>query len=129
MKKLFSMFLVALVLVTSLCVTASAATNAWNYEALNLYQSGTTVRTNAHSATRGQVQMDNYANSAQTVYVAVEMAAGGSYVKYGTVSIPIGGNSGTNIINSPTGGAVNTRGVVWANSTGARAGGDLAYYK
>lgn len=129
MKKLFSMLLVALVLVSSLCVTASAATNSWNYEALNLYQSGTTVRTNPHSTTRAQVQMHNYTSSNQTVYVAVEMVTGGSFVKYGTVSVPVGGDNGTNIIDSPTGSAVNTRGVVWAASTGARASGDMGYWQ
>lgn len=133
MKKLFSMLLVALILVASLGVTASAATDPrsqWRYEPLQLYPSGSnTVRTDPQSAIRGQVQMDNYATSKQTVYVAVEMVTGSSYVKYSTVSIPIGLNSGTSIVDSPTGGAVNTRGVVWANGSGARAGGDLAYYR
>lgn len=130
MKKLFSMLLIVLILVTSLSVTASAATRAgWAYEALELYQTGTTVRTNPHSALRGQVQMGNYATSKNTVYVAVEMVTGGSYVKYSTVSIPVGVNSGTSIVDSPTGSAVNTRGVVWTSSTGARASGDLGYYK
>lgn len=131
MKKFFSMLLIALILVTSLSVTASAATEEpqWRYEALELYTTGTTVRTDPHSALRGQVQMGNYATSKHTVYVAVEMVTGGSYVKYSTVSIPVGVNSGTSIVDSPTGSAVNTRGVVWSTNTGARASGDLAFYK
>lgn len=129
MKKLFSMLLVALILVTSLSVTASAATNGgWGYELFELYQYSTTARSSTHKAKQAQLQVDNYAVSNHSVSAAVEMKTGNSYVQYGTVTIGIGGNSGTNIINSPTGSAVDTRGVIWSSSGGVRATGDLGFY-
>lgn len=129
MKKLFSMLLVVLILVTSLSVTASAATNAgWDYEQFELYKSTTTARSSVHKAKTAVLQVDNNALSTHSVSAAIEMKTGNTYVQYGTFHVPVGLNAGTNYIDSPTGSAVDTRAVMWSSSGGVRATGDLGFY-
>lgn len=136
MKKVLSCFLVALVLVSSLSVTASAATapdvesrSAWNYLPLSLSAGSTTDRTSAMYALRGYVNCTNSTKSARSCYAGVEVYDSGAWLLYGSTLIP---NDGmlhrSTTVEATDGNHLTTRGVIGSSYADCIATGEYGFY-
>lgn len=136
MKKFLSCFLIALLLVSSLTVTASAATapdvesrSAWNYLPLSLSSGSTAARTSAMYALRGVVNCTNSTKSPRSCYAGVEVYESGSWLLYGSTLIPNDGMlHNSTLVESTDGNHITTRGVIGSSYADCTATGEYAFY-
>lgn len=134
MKKFLSCFLVALLLASSLAVTASAATapnitprSGWNYLDFTLTPGSPAARTPVVNANKGFVNCTNSTSSPISCYAGVEAYTSGSWLLYGSSLIPNDGiPHGSSMVEFPN--DLSTRGVIGSSSAVCKASGTYGFY-
>ena len=113
MRKIFSSLLIVLVLVASLAITASAATQADLYYAttFHLSSSQNSATTADYETTTAQLTVDNNQDSSHAIGYAIEEYTGSGYKKSYTGTCAIGATAGTPIADYRK--TVSLRGIMW----------------
>lgn len=129
MRKVISSLLIVLVLVASLAITASAATQTtYDYDSFRLSSSENEAYSAPHSGTGGMVDCHVYTGSKYACSFALEMDSGSGYKRVLTGSCEVNSDATTGYY-IPTGTAT-FRGVIWIPGipwSGSTADGVLTY--
>lgn len=113
MRKIISSLLIVLVLVASLAITASAATQAdFKYmTTFHLSSSQNSATTADYETTKAYLTVDNNQGSEHAISYAIEEYTGSSYKKSYTGTCAIGTTAGTPMATYT--GTVTLRGIMW----------------